>query len=84
MDPYVELLLYDPARNDAERQESSHLVNEPNPKWDEKFDFVMCSAPSVLTVNVYDSLGWLEGRLSLKGLTGASLNHSTVSANHRL
>ncbi|EIE27098.1 hypothetical protein COCSUDRAFT_45729 [Coccomyxa subellipsoidea C-169] len=70
VDPFVALSLYDPARNDSERQETSKLVNEPDPKWGEKFDFIMASATSVLTVDVWDSLGWLEGRLSLKGLTG--------------
>ncbi len=71
VDPFVELKLYDPARNDSEVQTSSHLVNEPNPKWGEKFDFLMKSATSVLTVDVWDTLGWMEGRFSLKGLTGA-------------
>ena len=74
VDPYVGLSLYDPARKDTERQETSKLVNEPDPKWGEKFDFIMASATSILTVDVWDSLGWLEGRLSLKGLTGASCN----------
>lgn len=36
-----------------------------------QFDFVMASATSVLTVDVWDTLNWLEGRFSLKGLTGA-------------
>jgi hypothetical protein len=42
-----------------------------NPKWGEKFDFVMASATSVLSVDVWDTLNWLEGRFSVKGLTGA-------------
>jgi hypothetical protein len=71
VDPFVELSLFDPVRRETEKQETSHLINEPNPKWAEKFDFVMVSAPSVLTVNVFDTLGWMEGRLSVKGLTGA-------------
>lgn len=49
MDPYVEVMLFDPANRETRRQETSHLVNEPNPKWGEKFDFVMVSAPSILT-----------------------------------
>ena len=36
-----------------------------------QFDFVMASATSVLTIDVWDTLNWLEGRFSLKGLTGA-------------
>lgn len=49
MDPYVELALFDPASKETRRQETSHLQNEPNPKWGEKFDFAMVSAPSILT-----------------------------------
>lgn len=70
VDPYVEVALYDPARNETERQETSKQVNEPDPKFGEKFDFIMASATSALNVTVYDTLGWMEGRLSLKGLTG--------------
>lgn len=72
VDPFVEFILYDPVTRDSQKQESSKLPNEPNPKWGEKFDFVMVSAPSILTVNVWDTLNWLEGRLSVKGLTGRS------------
>lgn len=70
VDPYVEVALYDPARNETERQETSKQVNEPDPKFGDKFDFIMASATSVLNITVYDTLGWMEGRLSLKGLTG--------------
>ncbi|CAL8470422.1 g9964 [Coccomyxa elongata] len=70
VDPFVEVALYDPARNETERQETSKLVNEPDPKFGEKFDFIMASATSILNITVYDTLGWMEGRLSLKGLTG--------------
>ncbi len=49
VDPYVELALFDPASKETRRQETSHLQNEPNPKWGEKFDFAMVSAPSILT-----------------------------------
>ena len=70
VDPYVEVALYDPAKNETERQETSKQVNEPDPKFGDKFDFIMASATSVLNITVYDTLGWMEGRLSLKGLTG--------------
>ena len=49
VDPYVEVSLFDPATKETRRQETSHLVNEPNPKWGEQFDFAMVSAPSILT-----------------------------------
>lgn len=51
VDPYVEISLFDPANKNTRRQETSHLQNEPNPKWGEKFDFPMVSAPSILTGN---------------------------------
>ena len=56
VDPYVELALFDPASKETRRQETSHLQNEPNPKWGEKFDFAMVSAPSILTGAVLDIL----------------------------
>jgi hypothetical protein len=49
VDPYVEVSLFDPATKEIRRQETSHLANEPNPKWGEQFDFAMVSAPSILT-----------------------------------
>ena len=49
VDPYVELLLFDPATKETKKQQTSHLQNEPSPKWGEKFDFPMVSAPSILT-----------------------------------
>lgn len=53
-------------------------MNEPNPKWGEQFDFAMVSAPSILTLNVWDKIGWLEGRLSVKGLTGRKATRQKI------
>ena len=72
VDPFVELALYDPATNSTDVLWSSHMVNEPNPKWGEKFDFTMISATSRLTITVWDKLNFFEGRFSLKGLTGGT------------
>ena len=55
MDPFVELLLFDPATKETKKQRTSNLQNEPNPKWGEKFDFPMVSAPSILTGAVLNS-----------------------------
>lgn len=71
VDPFVELSLYDPAANSTDVLWSSQMVNEPNPKWGEKFDFTMISATSRLNITVWDKLNFFEGRFSLKGLTGA-------------
>ena len=49
VDPYVELALFDPSSKETRQQVTSNLQNEPNPKWGEKFDFAMISAPSILT-----------------------------------
>ena len=67
----MELALFDPATNSTDVLWSSHMVNEPNPKWGEKFDFTMISATSRLNITVWDKLNFFEGRFSLKGLTGA-------------
>ena len=67
----MELALYDPAANSTDVLWSSQMVNEPNPKWGEKFDFTMVSATSRLNITVWDKLNFFEGRFSLKGLTGA-------------
>ena len=67
----MELALYDPASNSTDVLWSTQMVNEPNPKWGEKFDFTMISATSRLNITVWDKLNFFEGRFSLKGLTGA-------------
>ena len=71
VDPFVELALYDPATNNTDVLSSTQMVNEPNPKWGEKFDFTMISATSRLNITVWDKLNFFEGRFSLKGITGA-------------
>ena len=84
VDPFVELALYDPATNSTDVLWSSHMVNEPNPKWGEKFDFTMISATSRLTITVWDKLNFFEGRFSLKGLTGETLRLCTPSSSRPL
>ena len=81
VDPFVELALYDPATNSTDVLWSSQMLNEPNPKWGEKFDFTMISATSRLTINVWDKLNFFEGRFSIKGLTGAAQS-ANASADH--
>jgi len=84
VDPFVELALFDPATNSTDVLWSSHMVNEANPKWGEKFDFAMVSATSRLTLTVWDKLNFFEGRFSLKGLTGAGRRAPRDRARRRL
>ena len=84
VDPFVELAVFDPATNSTDVLWSSHMVNEPNPKWGEKFDFAMVSATSRLTLTVWDKLNFFEGRFSLKGLTGAGRRAPRDRARRRL
>jgi len=67
VDPYVEFILVDcdGARND-ERHLSRTVNNDSSPRWADKFDFVMVSAGSMLTVNVWDHTSPLEMLTSLK------------------
>ena len=66
----MELELHDPEKDDVELQRSSVMMNEENPRWGEKFDFVMVSATSTLELTVYDKQGFFDNLLSVKALTG--------------
>ena len=70
LDTFVELELHDPEKADVESQRSSVIMNEDNPRWGEKFDFVMVSATSALDLTVYDKQGFFDNLLSVKALTG--------------
>ncbi|KAI8467075.1 MAG: C2 domain-containing protein [Monoraphidium minutum] len=65
--PYVELLLNDcdKLRCD-ERKVSRTIYNDQSPRWADKFDFVMISAGSMLTVNVWDKTSAVEMAASIK------------------
>ncbi|GBF88447.1 hypothetical protein Rsub_01160 [Raphidocelis subcapitata] len=65
--PYVELLLVDcdKLRCD-ERKTSRAIYNDTSPRWNDKFDFVMVSAGSMLTLNVWDKTSALEMATSFK------------------
>ena len=76
LDTFVELELHDPDKDDVELQRSSVIMNEDNPRWGEKFDFVMVSATSALDLNVYDKQGFFDNLLSVKALTGDHSNQA--------
>ena len=54
MEPYVLFKLEDPTKFKPEIQKSTSMTREPNPHWNQKFDFAMCSATSVLQLHVFD------------------------------
>ena len=74
LDTFVELELHDPEKADVELQRTSVIMNEDNPRWGEKFDFVMVSATSTLDLTVYDKQGFFDNLLSVKALTGKLSN----------
>eukprot|EP00775_Hariotina_reticulata_P004857 gene4857-5102_t len=45
---------------------SNTIFNEDSPRWNEKFDFVMIPANSVLLATVWDQTSWVEAATSLK------------------
>ena len=81
VDAFVEFVLQDPTREKEERQKSKVVPNEPDPRWGDKFDFVMADANSILHVNVYDQKGSMENLVSLKTLAGASRRSAVVSCS---
>lgn len=66
MDPWVEITLYDKLQGRSETVRSSVKLNECNPRWDMKFDFVDVSAASRVTIVVFDkgASGMLPGLVS--------------------
>ena len=75
VDPFVELVLQDPTREEQEdqRQLSTCIPNEPSPRWGDKFDFIDVSPSSSLLVTVWDKKGSLESFLSFKALKGGTV-----------
>ncbi|KAK9809105.1 hypothetical protein WJX72_009433 [[Myrmecia] bisecta] len=68
VDAFVELRLDDPAREKPEVQHTTTIMNEDNPRWGEKFDFVSISATSKLYITVFDKQGLFEGFSTIKSL----------------
>jgi hypothetical protein len=76
-DPYVTLTLMENAAvsganaggvgrlKQTEEFRSNTIYNEDNPRWNEKFDFIMVPASSVLLVTVWDQTSVMESVASL-------------------
>jgi hypothetical protein len=76
-DPYVTLTLMDNATvsganaggvgrlKEMEELRSNTIYNEDNPRWNEKFDFIMVPASSVLLITVWDQTSMVESVASL-------------------
>jgi hypothetical protein len=69
-------LLSPPPKRCDERKVSRTIYNDQSPRWNDKFDFVMVSAGSMLLVNIWDKTSALEMAASLK------LSKVTNSAIH--
>lgn len=70
MDPFVELEIDDPAGSKHEVHTSPIIMNEPSPRWNIKYDYIMVSATSTFTATVWDKQGLFDSLLSLKTLLG--------------
>jgi hypothetical protein len=70
VDPFIELVLNDPTKPKPDVQTSAVVMNESNPRWGDKYDFINVSAASSLTVVVWDKESFLSSLLSLKTLVG--------------
>lgn len=77
VDAFVEFILLDPTKDD-EKQISSVIPNEPDPRWGQKFDFVMADANSNLLITVFDKKGGMESLVSLKTLAGELAPRCTI------
>lgn len=74
MDPFVELELDDPVVENNEVHTSPIIMNEPSPRWNVKYDYIMISATSTVTATVYDKQGLFDGIMALpKTLLGDNL-----------
>ncbi|DBA90530.1 TPA: hypothetical protein ACH3X1_003782 [Trebouxia sp. C0004] len=65
VDPFVELELDDPVVANNEIHTSPIIMNEPSPRWNVKYDYIMISATSTVTATVYDKQGFFDGIMSL-------------------
>ena len=72
VDPFVELEISDPAGSSHEVHTSPIIMNEPSPRWNIKYDYIMVSATSSFTATVWDKQGLFDSLLSLKTLLGTT------------
>ena len=71
VDPFVELEIDDPAGDSKHEVHTSPIImNEPSPRWNVKYDYIMVSATSTFTATVWDKQGLFDSLLSLKTLLG--------------
>lgn len=65
-DTYVTFSLFDRVTNKVEEQKSSYALNDNNPRWGDKFDFVNINANSTLTVTVVEKPSIMESMITMK------------------
>ena len=65
VDAYVRMTLYDPSTGHTEAFRTTTQINDPSPRFNQKFDFIDVPAISHFTAAVYDKSGLIESRLTM-------------------
>ena len=65
MDAYIRMTLYDPSTGNTEAFRTSTQINDPSPRYNQKFDFIDVPAISHFTATVFDKSGLIESRLTM-------------------
>lgn len=65
VDAYVRMTLYDPSTGHTEAFRTTTQINDPSPRFNQKFDFIDVPAISHFTASVYDKSGLIESRLTM-------------------
>ena len=65
MDAYIRMTLYDPSTGNTEAFRTSTQINDPSPRYNQKFDFIDVPAISHFTASVFDKSGLIESRLTM-------------------
>ncbi len=65
VDAYIRMTLYDPSTGNTEAFRTSTQINDPSPRYNQKFDFIDVPAISHFTATVFDKSGLIESRLTM-------------------
>ena len=64
-DTYVHFSVHDKVTNKVAERKSTVVPNDSNPRWGDKFDFVMINANSNVVVTVVEKVGFLESVMKI-------------------
>ena len=65
VDAYIRMTLYDPSTGNTEAFRTNTQINDPSPRFNQKFDFIDVPAISHFTATVFDKSGLIESRLTM-------------------